>query len=214
MIKPSKDGKLLYFIPPEKSSEQELEFDLIQAYSCPKCNNLVQAIFHTDKLIDTKPWEEILTNQLEPDGIHFRRIIPGRSERFKSRYSNTILAPRNKIQAQMIKFTEHFDSRIHEGVNPLCNYVALTSLIPEYKLYDLMLLHNMDAKAYTINDSHYDIIKEGIMKSYNAADNYIIVPAIGNGPEAFFVNRQAQQWILNMTVQKFIKEKVNGKHIF
>ena len=49
MIKPSKEGDKLWFIPPEKSQEQEIEFPLVYAHTCPKCGNLVQALFLTDR---------------------------------------------------------------------------------------------------------------------------------------------------------------------
>src|SRR3974390_680435 len=103
MIRPSKDGSLLYFVPPEKSQEQELEFPLVYAHICPKCNNLVQALFMTSKRIDPKPWEEIMTKTLDKDG-HFKRIIPGRNIRFRSRYTIQTLGRGPHVSAELIRF--------------------------------------------------------------------------------------------------------------
>src|SRR5208282_4715534 len=132
MIRPSKDGKKLWFLPPEKSTEQELEFDLVYAHTCPKCNNLVQALFMTDKRIEPKPWEEIMTKQLDAQG-HFKRIIPGRHDRFRSRYDVQVIGRGSHVSAELIRFTEHFERKEDPNNTPICNFVTISSTIPEYR---------------------------------------------------------------------------------
>jgi hypothetical protein len=154
VIKPSKDSKLLWFIPPEKSKEQELEFPLVYAHTCPKCNNLVQALFMTNKRIEPKPWEEIFTKILDSNG-KYKRIIPGRHERHRSRYTVTPIGRGSSISAELIRFTEHFERKEDVNNQPVCNFVAISSVIPEYRVYDMLLAQLMDPSRYSIKDSDY-----------------------------------------------------------
>lgn len=204
MIKPSKDGTKLWFIPPEKSKEQELEFDLVFATTCPKCNNLVQAVFLTNKRIDPRPWEEIFTKVLDSTG-KYKRIIPGRHERHKSRYSVETIGRGSTVSAQVIKFTEHFERREDVVNSPICNFVAISSVIPEFRVYDMLLAQLMNPAQYSVKDSDYPGIKTQLLNKYSGADQYAFVDAIGAGPECVFVSRTAYQWFLQEVINKFFK---------
>jgi hypothetical protein len=204
MIKPSKDGTKLWFLPPEKSNEQELEFPLVYAHVCPKCNNLVQALFMTDKKIDPKPWEEIFTKILDAQG-HFKRIIPGRHDRFRSRYTVHTIGRGSSVSAELIRFTEHFDRREDPNNQPVCGFVTISSVIPEYRVYDILLVQNMDPARYNIKDEHWEAIKEKLLHSYSGVDQYSFVPAIGNGPECVMMSRTAYNWYMNEAVGKYFK---------
>lgn len=204
MIRPSKDGQLLWFIPPDKSNVPEAEFPLVYAHTCPKCNNLVQAVFMTDKRINPKPWEEIFTRVLDTNG-KFKRIIPGRSERSRSRYSVTTLGRGSLTSAQLIRYTEHFDRREDVVNTPVCNFVAVSSVIPEYRVYDMMLTLFMDPSKFSIKDSDYPSIKEELLSKYSGAEQYAFVDAIGKGPECVFISRTAYQWFMQEVTNKFAK---------
>lgn len=204
MIKPSKDGTKLWFIPVEKTNEQEMEFDLIYAHVCPKCNNLVQALFKTDKRIDPKPWEEIMTKVLDKDG-HFKRIIPGRQDRFRSRYSIQTIGRGASVSAELIRFTEHFDRKEPPDGSAVCGFVAITSVIPEFRVYDMLLAQNMNPAQYKIEDKHWDSIKDKLTHSYAGTDQYVFTPAIGDGPEAVLMSRNAYNWYMNEAVGKYCK---------
>lgn len=207
MIKPSKDGTKLWLLPPEKSGEQELEFPLVYAHTCPKCNNLVQALFMTDKRLDPKPWEEIYTKQLDKDN-KFKRIIPGRSDRFRSRYTVQTLGRGATVSAELIRFAEHFE-RKEDVINaPICNFVAISSVIPEYRVYDLLLALYMNPSQYKVEDKDYEGIKERLLTKYSGPDQYCFVPAVGNGPECAFISRTAYGWFMNEAVAKFFKPYV------
>src|SRR5271168_5489588 len=131
MIRTNKAGTHLIFSPPEKSQEEVLEFELVYAHICPKCNNLVQALFMTDERIEPKPWEEIMTKQLDAQG-HFKRIIPGRHDRFRSRYSVHTIGRGSTVSAELIRFAEHFDLKEPSDGIAVCNFVTISSTIPEY----------------------------------------------------------------------------------
>lgn len=213
MIKPSKDGTKLWLIPPDKSKEEEREFDLVYATTCPKCQNLVQALFITDKKIDPKPWEEIFTKILDSEG-HYKRIIPGRHERHKSRYSVSLIGRGAKISAQLIRFTEHFE-RKEDVVNaPVCNFVAISSAIPEYRIYDLLLAQYINPSNYKIEDKDYAGIKANIMNKYTGDQQYAFTEAVGpggaeSGPECVFISRTAYNWFINDIICKFQKAYQN-----
>lgn len=204
MIRPSKDGQLLWFIPPEKSNVPEAEFPLVYAHTCPKCNNLVQAVFMTDKRINPKPWEEIFTKVLDTNG-KFKRIIPGRYERARSRYSITTLGRGSLVSAQLIKYTEHFDRKEDVVNTPVCNFVAISSMIPEYRVYDMILAQFMDPSKYSIKDSDYTEIRDKLLSGYSGVDQYSIVNAVGTGPECIFISRTSYQWYLQEVINKFAK---------
>lgn len=210
MIKPSKDGTQLWFLPPEKSKGiEELDVDLVYSHTCPKCNNLVQAVFLTNKKISPKPWEEILTNQLDTDG-HFKRIIPGRSERGRSRYSITALGRRGTISAELIRFTEHFDIKEDVANMPVCNYVAISSAIPEYLISDLVLACYMNPLQYKLEDKDWPAIKDQLINKYTGSNQYAFAPAVGpkgdnSGPECVFISRTAYQWFLQECLMSKMK---------
>lgn len=204
MIKPSTDGKKLWFIPPEKSKEQELEYELVYAHVCPKCNNLVQALFMTDKRVDPKPWEEIYTKILDGQG-HYKRIIPGRNERSRSRYAITTIGRGAAISAQLIRYTEHFDRKEDVVNTPVCNYVAISSTIPEYRAYDILLALLINPSQYSIKDMDWPTIKDQLEKKYSGPDQYVFSPAVGNGPECVYASRTAYQWFLQQAVSKYAK---------
>lgn len=209
MIKPNKEGTKLWFLPPEKSTEQEMEFPLVYAQTCPKCNNLVQAVFMTDKKIDPKPWEEIYTKMLDANG-KFKRIIPGRQERFRSRYEVKTMGRGTSVSAQLVRFTEHFDLKEDPtGVAPICGYVAISTSIPEYRVYDMLLACLMDPSQYSLKDSDYPEVKHRIQHGYTGPDHYAFADAVGNGPEAVFVSRQAYKWFIMEVVAKYIKPYTN-----
>lgn len=204
MIKPSKDGTKLWLIPPEKSQEQELEFDLIYAHTCPRCNNLVQALFMTDKRIDPKPWEEIMTKQLDAQG-HYKRIIPGRHDRFRSRYSIQTIGRSGTVSAELIRFSEHFERKEDPNAVPICGFVAISSVIPEYRVDDMLLALGMDPSRYKIEDKYWEGIKEKLLKAYAGGNQYEFVPAVGNGPECVFMTRLAYNWFMTDAVGKYAK---------
>jgi hypothetical protein len=208
MIRPSKDGSKLYFVPPDKSKEQELEFDLVYAHICPKCNNLVQALFMTNKRIDPKPWEEIFTKQLDSEG-KYKRIIPGRHERFRSRYSIATLGRGSSVSAELIRFTEHFDRKEDVINTPICNFVAISSVIPEYRVYDILVNAMMDPLKFSVKDSDYEGIKHALLTQYTGPDQYAFEDAIGKGPECVFMSRTAYQWYLQQAMGKFMKAYQN-----
>lgn len=147
MLVLSKDGKKIFFTPPEKSTEQELEFDLVYGHRCPKCNNLVQALFMTDKKIDPKPWEEIMTRQLDKDG-YFKRIIPGRHERFRSHYNIQTIGRGNAVSAELIRLTEHFERKEDVVNGNVCEFTVLSSVIPEYRVHDMLLANFLNPSEY------------------------------------------------------------------
>lgn len=205
MIKPSKDETKLWFLPPEKSHEQEMEFPLVYAHTCPKCNNLVQAVFMTDKKIDPKPWEEIFTKTLDSLG-KFKRIIPGRNDRFRSRYEVTTLGRGNHVSAELIRFTEHFDNKEDVNTQSICNFIAVSSVIPEYRVYDMLLAQFMDPAQYVVKDQDYEAVKTYLRDKYHSGpDQYAFVPAAGKGPECVYVSRTAYQWFLAEAVGKYFK---------
>ena len=208
MIRPSKDGKLLLFIPPEKTQEQELTFPLISANVCPKCNNLVQALFTTDKLIDPKPWEEIFTKVLDGQG-QYKRLIPGRSDRHRSRYKSVPIGrgPSN-LSAQLIRFEEHFERSSDPNNVAICGFLAINSVIPEYRVYDMLLTQGLNPAQYKIWDEHWDHIKEKLIHAYSGGDQYVFAPAIGEGPECVFMSRACYNWYINDALAKYIKPYV------
>jgi hypothetical protein len=207
MIKPSKDGTKLWFLPSEKSTEQEMEFDLVYAHVCPKCNNLIQALFMTDKRIDPKPWEEIFTRSLDEKG-QYKRIIPGRQDRFRSRYSVTTLGRGATVSAELIRFTEHFDRGASPNDLPICNYAAISTTIPEYRVYDMLLAALMDPASYTLKDGDYEHVKYKIQHGYAGSDQYVFVPAVGKGHEVVLVSRTPYRWFIQDAVAKFYKPYV------
>jgi hypothetical protein len=204
MIKPSKDGNFLWFIPPEGSTIGEAEYPLVYANTCPKCNNLIQAVFMTNKKVDPKPWEEIFTQVLDANG-KYKRIIPGRSKRSRSRYSVTTLGRGSIISAQLIRYTDHFDRKEDVNNTPICKFVALSSVIPEYRIYDMLLTHFLDPSKYDIKDSDYDSIKDRLLTNYSGTDQYAFVEAIGKGPECVLVSRTAYQWFMQEVTNKYAK---------
>lgn len=211
MIRPSKDGTKLYFVPPEKSGEQELEFDNIYSHICPKCNNLVSALFVTDKVVDPRPWEEILTHTLNKDG-KYNRIIPGRNARYKSRYKVIPIGRKPSISAQMIQFSEHLTASSDPDSPEICEYLTILSEIPEFRVNDILLSLNppLDPKNYDIKDTDYNDIRsalgEGLLLGKGMSlDWYLFSPAIGKGPEAVHMLRKAQQWGVNLTIGKYFK---------
>src|SRR5208282_623921 len=204
MIKPSKDGTKLWFIPPDKSAEHEMEFDLIYAHQCPKCNNLIQALFMTNKRIEPKPWEEIYTRMLDDKG-HFKRIIPGRQDRFKSRYEVTTLGRGATVSAELIRFAEHFDRRYNPMDQPICNYTAVSTTIPEYRIYDILLLAMLDPASYNIKDTDYEAIKYKMEHGYAGHDQCIFVPAVGKGHEVVLVSKTPYRWFFQEPVSKYSK---------
>lgn len=209
MIRPSKDGKKLYFVPPDKSHEQEWEAELVYAHICPKCNNLVQAVFMTDKRIDPKPWEEIFTKVLDGEG-KYKRIIPGRQERFRSRYSVVPIGRGSSVSAELIRFTEHFDRKEDVINTPICNFVAISSEIPEYRVYDMLLAAYMDPSRYNLKDENYETVKEQLLNKYQGSDQYSFADAIGpkgsaSGPECVFMSRTSYQWFLQEVCGKYMK---------
>jgi hypothetical protein len=204
MIRPSKDGTKLWFLPPEKSMEQELEFDLVYTHTCPKCLNLVQALFMTDKKIDPKPWEEIMTKQLDAQG-HFKRIIPGRQDRFRSRYNVHVIGRGSSVSAELIRFTEHFDRKEPADGTAICNFMAVSSVIPEYRVYDMLLAQGLNPAQYKIEDKYWEDIKEKLLHSYAGTDQYAFVDAVGKGPECVLMSRTAYNWYMNEAVGKYAK---------
>jgi len=204
MIRPNKAGTHLIFSPPEKSQEEVLEFELVYAHICPKCNNLVQALFMTDERIEPKPWEEIMTKQLDAQG-HFKRIIPGRHDRFRSRYTVHTIGRGAHVSAELIRFAEHFELKEPADGGTVCNFVTISSSIPEYRVYDMLLAQRMDPSKYNIEDKHWDHIKDKLEKSYSGTDQYVFVPAEGKGPEAVMMSRNAYNWYMNEAVGKYAK---------
>lgn len=202
MIKPSKDGKMLWLIPPEGSKEQELEFPLIYSHTCPKCGNLVQALFMTDKRIEPRPWEEIITKVLDA-GNKYKRIIPGRHKNFRSRYSVTTLGRGSSISAELIRFAEHFERRDNVVDSPICDYVAISSTIPEYKIYDMLLACFINPLRYKVVDKDYPDIKAKLSNKYGGYNQYAFQDAVGNGPECIFISRTAYVWFLQDVMAKY-----------
>ena len=204
MIKPSKDGKMLWFIPPDKSHEQEMEFPLVYAHVCPKCNNLVQALFMTDRRIDPKPWEEIFTKVLDKDG-HYKRIIPGRQDRFRSRYEVHTIGRGNLVSAELIRFAEHFERREDPNNQPVCGFLAVSSTIPEYRINDMLLAQNMNPSNYILKDEYWPAIKDKLLKSYSGDQQYAFVPAVGKGPEVVIMSRNCYNWYMNEAIGSYFK---------
>lgn len=204
MIKPSKDGKLLWFLPYEGSDVQEQEFPLVYAHVCPKCNNLVQALFMTDKRIEPKPWEEIYTKILDADS-KFKIIRPGKHDRHRSRYTVTPIGRGTSVSAQLIRFTEHFERKEDVNNQPVCNFVAISSVIPEYRIYDMLLAQNMNPANYVIKDEYWPAVKDKLIHAYSGVDQYCFVPAIGTGPECVIMSRTAYNWYMNEAVGKYFK---------
>jgi hypothetical protein len=181
-----------------------MEFDLIYAHVCPKCQNLIQALFTTNKRIEPNPWEEIFTRMLDEKG-NYKRIIPGRHDRFKSRYEITTLGRGATISAELIRFKEHFDRGANPNDQPICNYMAISTVIPEYRVYDMLLATMLDPASYTIKDADYEHVKYKLEHSYSGHEQYAFVPAIGKGHEVVLVSRTPYRWFIQEAVSKFYK---------
>jgi hypothetical protein len=105
----------------------------------------------------------------------------------------------------MIRFTEHFDRK--EDVNnlPICNFVAISSVIPEYRVYDMLLACLMDPSKYTVQDKDWAWIKSQMENKYTGSNQYAFADAVGTGPECAFISRTAYQWFLQEVLGKFLK---------
>src|SRR5208282_5508745 len=153
---------------------------------------------------DPKPWEEIMTKMLDAQG-HFKRIIPGRQDRFRSRYSVQTVGRGTSVSAELIRFTEHFDRKEPPDGSSVCGFLTISSVIPEYRIYDMLLAQGMDPAKYKIEDKHWDSVKDKLMKVYAGVDQYAFVPAVGNGPESVMMSRTAYNWYMNEAVGKYCK---------
>lgn len=212
MIRVSKDQKKLWFLPVEGTKECEKEFDLINAVTCPKCNNLIQALFITDTYIDPKPWEEIFTNQLDKDN-KYKRLVPGKNHRYKSRYKVSIIGNGPLVSAEQIKLDLHFDPTYAKTDTVVCNFVATYSHVPEYRIQDVMLsLENkLNPQQYKFGDKDYATIKKEISNTFYGVEQYFFIPSVGDGPEVLIVERDAQQWVLNIALQKYYDNPIVQK---
>ena len=145
-----------------------------------------------------------MTKLLDVQG-HFKRIIPGRQDRFRSRYNVQTIGRGASVSAELIRFTEHFDRKEPADGSAICSFVAISSVIPEYRIYDMLLAQGMDPAKYKIEDQHWEHVKDKLLKAYSGVDQYAFVPAVGNGPELVVMSRTCYNWYMNEAVGKYCK---------
>jgi hypothetical protein len=77
------DNSRIEFSPRSRYSrvESTIQHELISGYTCPICNNVIQALFLTDKPVDIEKYEETrVLSQGEKNSGELLKVIPGGEE--------------------------------------------------------------------------------------------------------------------------------------
>ena len=181
----------------------ELEFPLIYGHVCPRCENVIQAAFITDKPVDPRGYEEFFTTLRDKQG-NIKVVRTGVHPRFKSKYETTLVQRGNKISAQMIRLGEHFDKNPEiEGL--LCHYTSYFSFRPDMALQQVLLNNGMNPSAYSFTAEDVEEIAVSLASSQYVKDEYLRVKDVaGSAPDAWIVKRGAYSWMLSPTLRPYL----------
>lgn len=214
------DTKVL-FQPWSNVSIKEIDHELVQVYNkiqvpqienkllfghvCPICNNVLQAAFLTCKEVDTRPYEEVRTTFKDEKGS-YRTLRTGTNSRFKSKYDSIIVNRGNKVSAQLIKLTEHFERSV-EDTTPICNFRAFFSFRPDMAVQYMILNSSLNPSKYDLNEKNIQEIRDIIASQQYMKDDYRdISDEAGGDSKIWLVRTGAYNWTLDHVLKEYMRK--------
>lgn len=180
-----------------KGAAPSLEFPLIYGHKCPRCSNIMQALFRAPRAFSLWPYEEtILLSQGEKNVGEVRRTYPDDKVRFgKSCYNMDFRAPEGgsvKITLKnhmmrpiaLAEREANGDGLWEVGERP-CTHTGVFSLREDLLVKDFLLFSQI--KEHEIPKYNIPPIKDLIPEDDRT---FKAIPSVGTAPPVILVERQ------------------------
>lgn len=193
------EGSIISFEPYEGGlMDKPACRELLFGYTCPECNNVVEALFLTDFEVPPKLYEEIRLDSTDKDG-NPKYLQPGKKGtkgHRLSHYSSTMIRRGEMVSAQHIKFLDHYLRILPEGVWTPCGYVSFRSYRADIMIQDAMLFKLIDPSNFEFNEKNVpSILAKIITPVYGGKMHYKIVKEFtGSDMDMLIVHRSAAPW--------------------
>jgi len=199
------DGELVEVY--NKIQLPELSFKLIFGHICPKCGNVLQAAFFTDRAVDTRGYEEIKTTIRDEKTKELRVFRTGANNRFKSKYDSTLIQRGGVVSAQFIRLTEHFERTQDDGTT-ICHFQAYFSFRPDMAIQYVILNNQLNPAIYDLSAKNLEkLAKHASSQPYMKDDYMQLHDEAGGASTIWLVKRGAYNWVLSTALQNYIKKE-------
>ena len=208
--------------PGFKKTHKVIERELVYGHYCPRCMNVVQALFLTDEPVDLWPYEEthvMSTSKSEEKAGTILKVVPnGESKAGYTNYTVTALRGAGErgqhlvLKNHVLKYhgieqAKHTSDRYFEPGERTCEYAGVFALREDLLICDVC--HFMRMSVADIE--HYSLPSvDGFLKL--AVDyDFRSLPAYGNAPPVVvfprdkLTNTRNCGWQMRTILQPFVK---------
>jgi hypothetical protein len=179
-----------------------LECDLIHGHFCMYCNNLIQALYYTDKPIDLPKYEETrVLSQGEKNGGELLKIVPNAED--KGNYKTEFFRTPNG-NAEQITLKNHVlnfkglssgnrDDFFEVGER-CCSYTSVLPLRNETIIRELAIVAGFNLESAGRYTEGTEPPPKWIAEYFKTAESYLTkeirtIPAVGDAPMALLIKR-------------------------
>lgn len=197
-----------------------LEKQLIYGHVCPRCFNVVQALFATDEPIDLFKYEETAVISLSQDAKKYGTInkyVPEYDDPVGTTcYTSTFLIG-GKQKAQHLYLKNHIllfegidkpvsenGSNFYEKGERTCEYTGFFSVRKDLMVRDILLF--MQVKPEQIKSYYLPPLDQFLQR---CGERFRTLPPYGDAPPVVLVKRENMQYGLASTLSDIMKDFTN-----
>jgi hypothetical protein len=187
----------LYLTPRSgfRRAHRELELELVYGHTCPACQNVIQAVVKSDKLVDLHPFEETEILVATKDGPEVKKRVRGAYEVSLFKGANPAKGSLMKIRLRnhlilpnFIKNRDNATGLEETGEKP-CFKTGFHNLREDLLLKDLYMSFNVSALTL----AEYEMPNvEAIFRRgefHHRLNDFRIIPAVGDSLPVILVDR-------------------------
>jgi hypothetical protein len=207
-----------------KRTHRPIERELVYGHYCPRCMNVVQALFLTDEPVNLWPYEEtnvMSTSKSEEKIGTILKIVPnGESKAGYTNYTVTplrgagergqhIVLKNHVLKYHGIEQETHTTDRYFEPGERTCEYAGAFALREDLLIRDVCHFMRLDVaaiEAYTL-PSVEDFLKGAVEYDFRSLPAYGSAPPVVLFPREWLAQRRGQAWQLRSILQPCAKPK-------
>ena len=208
--------------PGFKKTHKVIERELVYGHYCPRCLNVVQALFLTDEPVDLWPYEEthvMSTSKSEEKAGTILKVVPNvESTPGYTNYTSTPLRTAGDrgqhmvLKNHILKYhgieqAKHTSDRYFEPGERTCEYAGAFALREDLLVRDVCHFMRLDVAA--IEAYHLptveDFLKGAVAYDFRALPAYGSAPPVVVFPRDKLTNTRNCGWQMRNILQPFVK---------
>ena len=222
--KPGDTNCRIRFVPRPgfKKTHKVIERELVYGHYCPRCMNVVQALFLTDEPVDLWPYEETHVISLSKDEAKngsILKVVPnGESKPGYMNYTVTPLRGAGErgqhlvLKNHVLKYhgidqQKHTTDRYFEPGERTCEYAGAFALREDLLIRDVCHFMRLDVaaiEAYHL-PSVEDFLKGAVAYDFRSLPAYGSAPPVVVFPRDKLTNNRNCGWQMRIILQPFVK---------